>query len=114
MDRISYECAVKVNDVLVYPVWSACGRKLKVWRYPVSGSGGHYCEPYIDNMMYDDDPSDDYDDTIIAPDWNDLRKSLNSLNPSWYILSEFESIDNIDEYAYKLADYYKNRGADKF
>jgi len=108
MERISYECAKKVNDVLVRLVWGVCGNKLKVWRYPTSSNGGHASEPYIDDMNYDDCPDDKYDDTIIAPDWEDLRKSLNSLNPSWYILSEFEAIDNIDEYAYKLVDYYSH------
>ena len=108
MDRISYECAKKVNDVLVCLVWRVCGNKLKVWRYPVSSNGGHASTPYVDDMNYDDNPDDKYDDTIIAPDWEDLRKSLNSLNPSWYILSEFEAIENIDEYAYKLVDYYRH------
>lgn len=106
MDRISYECAKKVNDDLVYPVWKTCGSKLKVWRYPVSGSGGHYCDPYIDIMHSDDYPDDEYDDTIIAPNWDDLRKTLYSLNPTTWILTEFEAIDNIDEFAYKLKDYY--------
>jgi hypothetical protein len=51
MDRISYECAKKVNDVLVYLVWSVCGNELKVWRYPTSSNGGHASEPYIDNTV---------------------------------------------------------------
>lgn len=107
MDRISYKCACEINDDLAGFALYTCGKKLKVWRYPVSGSGGHYCDPYIDDQYYDDNPDDQYDDTIIAPDWNDLRKILNKMNPSLGILVEFEAIDNIDEYAYELAKYYK-------
>lgn len=109
MDRISYKCAKKINDDLAWFALSVCGRKLKVWRYPVSGSGGHYCDPYIDYRHYDDYPDDDQDDTIIAPNWDDLRKCLYSLNPSDFILSEFEAIEDIDEFAYKLADYVKRK-----
>jgi hypothetical protein len=31
---------------------------------------------------------------------------LNALEPSYFTLSEFEAIENIDEYANKLRDYY--------
>ena len=106
MDRISYDCANKINDDLAWFALYVCGKKLKVWRYPQSGSGGHYCDPYIDYQNYDDNPDDDYDDTIIAPNWDELRQMLNALEPSYYTLSEFEAIDNIDEYAFKLSDYY--------
>ena len=106
MDKISYECAKQVNDVLAIPLLKVCQQfELDVYRYPVTESGGHPSDPYIDMMYYDDNPDDPDDDTIIAPDWDNLRKCLYSFNPSVYILSEFEAIDNIDEYAYKLKEY---------
>ena len=107
MDRISYECAGKLNDNLAWIYQFVCKRNLKVWRYPVSGSGGHYCDPYIDDLHYDDEPEDDYDDTIVAPNWDELRQILNHFEPPLGILVEFEAIDNIDEYATKLVDYMK-------
>ena len=64
-------------------------------------------------MNYDDYPDDENDDTIVAPDWNDLRKCLYSLNPSDFIASEFEAIENIDEFAHKLADYIKMKKEQK-
>lgn len=106
MNIISYSCAKETNDTLSHILLKTC-KQLKVYRYTVTGSGGHATAPYIDNMYYDDNPADEDDDTIIAPDWNDLRKCLYSLNPSYFIASEFEAIENIDEYAYKLADYIK-------
>ena len=106
MDRISYECARELNDVLAWYILYAC-KDVKVYRYPVTGSGGHASGPFIDDMYYDDYPDDEDDDTIVAPDWNDLRKCLYSLNPSDFIASEFEAIENIDEFAHKLADYIK-------
>lgn len=106
MDRISYKCANEINDDLAWFALYVCGKKLKVWRYPVSESGGHYCDPYIDYQNYDDNPDDDYDDTIIAPNWDDLRKILNKLEPGIAILVDFEAIEDIDEFAYKLRDYY--------
>ena len=104
MDRISYKCSLNINDVLAWYILYSC-KDVKVYRYPVTGSGGHASEPFLDDMNYDDYPDDEDDDTIVAPDWNDLRKCLYSLNPSYFILSEFEAIENIDEFAYKLADY---------
>lgn len=106
MDVISYECAEKVNDILAIPILKVRKRhELYVYRFPVTGSGGHASGPFLDDMYYDDYPDDEDDDTIVAPDWNDLRKCLYSLNPSDFIASEFEAIENIDEYAYKLVDY---------
>ena len=107
MDRISYECAKKVNDILAIPLLKVCQQfELDVYRYPVNSNGGHPSGPYIDMMYYDDNPDDPYDDTIVAPNWDNLRKCLYSLHPSYFILSEFEAIENIDEYANKLRDYY--------
>lgn len=97
MDRISYKCAKAINDDFAWYTLYIC-KNVKIYR---DGN-------YLDDMYSDDNPDDRYDDTIIAPDWNDLRKCLYSLSPSWYILSEFEAIDNIDDYAYKLVDYYKS------
>ena len=106
MDRISYECANEINDDLAWFYQYVCKTKLKGYRYPVSGSGGRYCDPYLDDLHYDDCPEDPYDDTVIAPNWDELRKMLNALEPSYFTLSEFEAIENIDEYANKLRDYY--------
>ena len=106
MDRISYECARKLNDDLAWYILNAC-KDVKVYRYPVTGSGGHASGPFLDDMYYDDYPDDEDDDTIVAPDWNDLRKCLYSLNPSDFIASEFEAIESIDEFAYKLVEYIK-------
>ena len=113
MDVISYECARKVNDKLAWYALATCHRKLKVWRYPTSGSGGHYCSPYIDDLGWDDNPDDRDDDTIIAPDWDDLRAILNYFKPSTFTLTEFEGIDDIDQFAYELVIYVdevKNKG----
>jgi hypothetical protein len=107
MDRISYKCALEINDDLAIPVLNSCAKTVKVWRYPESGSGGHYCDPYIDGMRWDDDPTDDYDDTIIAPNWDELRKTLSHYKPPLGILVDFEAIDSIDEYAKKLVEYIK-------
>lgn len=108
MNRISYECAKEVNDILAIPLLKVCKQfELDVYRYPFTGSGGHASGPYVDMMYYDDNPNDPYDDTIVAPNWDNLRKCLYSLNPSNFIASEFEAIENIDEFAYKLADYIK-------
>lgn len=104
MDRISYECAKKVNGIIAYRILCYC-KDVKVWRYPESNSGGHGVAPFIDGMNDDDNPCDKYDDTVIAPNWEELRLCLNSLNPSWYVLSEFEAIDDIDEFAQKLKEY---------
>ena len=109
MDRISYNCAREINDVLAFPMLRACHDQIKVYRYPYNGSGGHSSNPFLDEKYWDDHPEDDDDDTIIAPNWDDLRKCLNFLNPSDFILSEFEAIENIDEFAYKLVDYFKMR-----
>jgi hypothetical protein len=106
MDRISYTCANKINDDLACFYQSVCKRNLKVWRYPVNSNGGHYCDEYIDDLYYYDEPEDMWDDTVIAPNWDELRQMLNALEPSFFILSEFEAIESIDEYAYKLKDYY--------
>ena len=106
MNVIGYECAKKVNDILAIPILKVCKRnELYVYRFPVTGSGGHASGPFLDDMYYDDYPDNEDDDTIVAPDWDDLRKCLYSLNPSDFIASEFEAIENIDEYAYKLVDY---------
>lgn len=106
MDIISYECAKNVNDILAIPMLKVCKQhELAVYRFPVTGSGGHATSPYVDIMYYDDNPANEDDDTIIAPNWDNLRKCLYSLNPSDFIVSEFEAIENIDEYAYKLVDY---------
>ena len=113
MDKISYECAKQVNDVLAVPMLRVCGQlELEVYRYPVNESGGHASSAYPDIMYWDDNPSNEDDDTIIAPDWDNLRKCLYSFNPSVYILSEFEAIDNIDEYAYKLKEYIEKKKKD--
>ena len=104
MDIISYECAKKVNDILVNPVLRAAKDKnVKCYRYPVNESGEHATSPYLDDLGYYKDD----EDVVVAPDWEDLRKCLYSLKPSCFILSEFEAIDNIDEFAYKLVDYIK-------
>lgn len=108
MNRISYECAKKVNGILASRILCYC-KDIKVWRYPVSSGGGHGVAPFIDDMNDDDNPCDRYDDTVIAPDWEDLRKLLNFFNPSWYILSEFEAIDDVDEFAYKLKEYVERK-----
>lgn len=107
MNIISYECAKEINNILAYPLLTVCKYDLKVYRYPTNDSGGHASGPFFDDMYWDDNPDDPDDDTIVAPNWDNLRKCLYSFNPSYFILSEFEAIDNIDEYAHKLADYIK-------
>ena len=106
MDRISYDCANEINSDLAWFYQYVCRTNLKVYREPVSSSGGHYCDEYIDDLHWDDEPEDMWDDTVIAPNWDELRKMLNALEPSSYMLSEFEAIENIDEYAHKLRNYY--------
>lgn len=100
MDIISYECAYEVNDILAIPLLKVCQQyELDVYR-----SG-----PHIDMMYWDDNPDDPYDDTIVAPNWDNLRACLYSFNPSDFIASEFEAIESIDEYAYKLKEYIEWR-----
>ena len=106
MDRISYSCANEINDDLAWFYQYVCKRNLKVWRYPENSNGGHYCDEYIDDLNYDDEPEDMWDDTVIAPNWDELRQMLNYLSPGLAIVVDFEAIDNIDEYAYKLKDLY--------
>ena len=113
MDRISYECASNVNDNLAYIYQSVCKRNLMVWREALTGSGGHSGPPYIDDLCYDDEPEDMWDDTIIAPNWDELRQILNYYNPPLGILVEFEEIDNIDTFAYKLSEYVEEKRRDK-
>ena len=72
MDRISYECAKKVNGIIAYRILCYC-KDVKVWRYPESSSGGHGVAPFIDGMNDDDNPCDKYDDTVIAPNWGRIE-----------------------------------------
>lgn len=113
MDRISYKCANEINVVLAWFYQYVCKRNLKVWRYPENSNGGHYRDEYIDDLHWNDEPEDMWDDTVIAPNWDELRQMLNALEPSYYTLSEFEAIDNIDEYAFKLSDYYLEHNKNK-
>ena len=112
MDTISYKCAREVNSVLARPLLRVCSQpELDVYRFPVTGSGGHASGPYLDLMYWDDNPADEDDDTIVAPNWNNLRKCFYSFNPTDFTATEFEAIENIDEYAYKLVEYieYKKK-----
>lgn len=108
MDRISYECAKEVNPALAH-VCLCLNRHVKCWRYPESSNGGHASAPYIDDLNCDDDPSDRYDDTFIAPTFEEMRKILDHYKPGIAILVEFEAIEAIDEYAYKLAEFVKEK-----
>lgn len=103
MDRISYDCANEINSDLAWFYQYVCRTNLKVYRE----------DKYIDDLLWDDEPEDMWDDTVIAPNWDELRKMLNSLEPSYFILSEFEAIENIDEYAHKLRDYYLEKKNDR-
>lgn len=103
MDRISYDCANEINSDLAWFYQYVCRTNLKVYRE----------DKYIDDLLWDDEPEDMWDDTVIAPNWDELRKMLNALEPSYFILSEFEAIENIDEYAHKLRDYYLEKKNDR-
>lgn len=103
MDRISYDCANEINGDLAWFYQYVCRTNLKVYRE----------DKYIDDLLWDDEPEDMWDDTVIAPNWDELRKMLNALEPSYFILSEFEAIENIDEYAHKLRDYYLEKKKDR-
>ena len=101
MNTISYECAKEVNDILgksyarlFYTLTKNC------WR-----SGGHASGPEIDDFYYYDDPFNIDDDTCCAFTLEELDKLMNKVVLGDYRKSEFEAIDNIDEYAYKLKDY---------
>lgn len=83
MDKISEKCAIKLSYYLK-PLLKENNIKCK--------------DGYVDIFMrwlFD------------APNWQELRQCLYSLNPSDYILSQFEAIDDIDEYACKLVEYAK-------
>lgn len=94
MDVISYKCACKVNQVLA--------------DWAISHSIIYKkCYKYTD---YDKIELTDFDvlsseASLIAMDWEELRRCLAILNPSTKTLTEFEAIDDIDEYACKVADY---------
>ncbi len=81
----------------------------KCWRYPVSGSGGHPCAPYIDDWDYDDDPFEEYDDTWFAFLWEELYALMNAVVIGDYRKVEFESIEDIDEFALELYNYTKEK-----
>ena len=107
-EYVSYKVSKEVNDILGH---SYCRNifktKPKCWRYPVNGSGGHASAPFIDDFYWDDDPFDDYDDTIFAFTWEDLYALMNKVVKGDFRKSEFESIEDINQFALELYDYVK-------
>lgn len=110
MDKeyISFKIAKEVNDTLGYAYCHARLPKIETcWRYPETGSGGHACAPYIDDIYYYDDPFDEYDDTWFAFSWEELYALMNAVVIGDYRKVEFESIEDIDEFALELYNYVK-------
>lgn len=106
MEYTSYQISQKVNITLgLYYAFNFHKKTSKCWRYPTSSNGGHASSPYIDDYNCDDDPFDKYDDTICAFNWDELQKIMNHKVLGCYRKSEFEAIENIDDYAMQLNDY---------
>jgi len=109
-EYISFELAKEVNDTLGYAYCYARLPKIKkCWRYPTSGNGGHPRGPYIDDIYYDDDPFDEYDDTWFAFSWKELYNLMNAYVVGDYRKVEFECIEDINEFAMKLSQYIKEK-----
>ena len=105
MDVISYECAREVNDIL--------GKSYAILFHTLTKNcyrGGGY--PEIDVFYYYDDPFNIDDDTCCAFTLEELNKLMNEVVLGDYRKSEFEAIDNIDEYAYKLKEYIEKKKKD--
>lgn len=110
-EYISFETAQEVNDTLGYAYYyfAKLPKIEKCWRYPVSGSGGHPCAPYIDDLYHDDDPFDEYDDTWFAFSWKELYDIMNACIIGDYRKTEFECIEDINEFAIELNQYLKEK-----
>ena len=105
-EYVSYEVSKEVNDILgKYYCRNVFKTEPKCWRYPVNGSGGHASGPFIDDFYYDDNPLDDYDDTIFAFTWEDLYTLMNKVVKGDFRKSEFECIEDINQFALELNKY---------
>jgi len=80
----------------------------KCWRYPETGSGGHASGPYIDDW-YGDDPFDYYPEVWFAFSWKELYALMNAVVIGDYRKVEFESIEDIDQFALELNEYIKEQ-----
>lgn len=109
-EYVSYEVSKEVNDILgKYYCRNFSKFSAKCWRFSETGSGGHANGPEIDDFYYDDNPLDDYDDTIFAFTWNELYKLMNKLVDGDFRKAEFECIDNIDTFALELNKYLEEK-----
>lgn len=105
MDKISFECAKSIKELSkTFGIY--CHKVTNsVWVYPVNSNGGHSSNPFIEirSELY----LDDIEEIWPAFDWNELRELMNIVVDGDYRKSEFEAIENIDEFAYELNEYLK-------
>jgi len=109
MDKeyISFHVAEEVSEKLGSEYCYKFHHKTeKCWRYPETGSGGHPSDPYIDDW-YSDDPFDYYPEVWFAFSWKELYALMNAVVIGDYRKVEFESIEDIDEFALELYNYVK-------
>ena len=96
MDVISYDCACKVSSVL--DNWAISHDIIY-----------KKCYKYVDGKITLTDFNVlSSEGSLVAMDWEELRRCLAIFNPSTKILTDFEAIDNIDEYACQVAEYIHN------
>ena len=110
-EYISFETAEKVSETLGAKFYLCHGKPEKCWRYESTSSGAHPSAPYIDDLRYDDDPFDYYPEVWFAFSWEELFELMNKVVLGDYRKSEFECIENIDEFALELYAYIKEQHA---
>lgn len=109
-EYVSYDVSKEINDTLGKYYCRLFGKLTKeCWRYAVNGSGGHASDPEIDDFYYYDDPFDENDDTVMAFTWDELYALMNKVVIGDYRKTEFECIENIDEFAIELNKYIKEK-----
>jgi len=102
-EHVSYEVSKEVNDVLGKNYARLFNTLTKnCWR-----SGGHASAPEIDVFYYYDDPFNIDDDTYCAFTWEELNELMNKVVLGDYRKTEFECIENIDQFAIELKNYLK-------
>ena len=100
-EHVSYEVSKEVNDVLGKYYARLFNTLTKnCWR-----SGGHASGPEIDDFYYYDDPFNIDDDTCCVFTWEELNKLMNKVVLGDYRKTEFECIENIDQFAIELKNY---------
>lgn len=116
-EYVSWEAANKIFDnrdkLNTYYHLKLHRSPTKFWYYPVNGSGGHHSSPRLEDskdIFYLVDDDEFYGAIIHSFNWKELYELMNVCVDGDYRKTEFESIEDIDQFAIELNQYLKEKG----